>query len=152
MKQQLSKNDIWELSEKLSAALKKSDLVTPKDRVELVDETIYTVNGEARFFIQGDKVLPTLKSLLVVPTLLKHVVVDMGAIPFIMKGADIMRPGIKDCDAAIEKGELVVVVDEKHSKPLCVGMAVYSGVEIKALSKGPCVKNLHYVGDKIWNM
>ncbi|MBI4448418.1 DUF1947 domain-containing protein [Candidatus Woesearchaeota archaeon] len=152
MKQQLSKNDIWQLSEELKKNLRKSDLVTPRDRVELVDSTIYLVNDQPRFFKLGDRILPTLRSMLDSPGLLKKVVVDMGAIPFVTKGADVMRPGIRDWDADIAKGEIVVIVDEKFSKPIAVGEALHAGTDLKTVDKGPCVKNLHYVGDRIWSM
>ena len=152
MKQQLSKNDIWQLGEKLKKCLGRPDLITPRDRVELVDCTIYLVNNQPQYFKQGDRVVPVLRFLLETPTLLRKIVVDMGAIPYITKGSDVFRPGIKESDSDIKKGDFVVVVDERHGKPLCVGEALMSGADIKALDKGCCIKNLHYVGDRIWNL
>ncbi len=143
---------MWQLTEHLKKEFRRTDLITPRDRVELVDATIYFVNNEPRYFKQGERIIPTLRFLLKTSDVLRKVVVDMGAIPFITKGADIFRPGIKDIDPLIRAGELVVVVDQTHGKPLCVGEALLCGEEIKAKEKGVSIKNIHYVGDRIWVM
>lgn len=152
MKQQLSKNDIWQLGEKLKKYIRRTDLLSMKDRVELVDGTIYLVNNEARYFKIGERILPTLRFVLEQPELLRTITVDMGAIPFITKGADIMRPGLVHIDEEIEKGEFIIAADEKHHKALCIGEALMSGKDMKTADKGIMIKNLHYVGDRIWNM
>ena len=74
----------------------------------------------------------------------------MPAIPFIIKGADIMRPGIKELDE-FEKNEIIVIVDETHQKPLAIGISMFSRSEIKEMDKGKVIKNIHYVGDVTWN-
>src|SRR3989338_11114538 len=70
--------------------------ITKKDQIELQEDEqkIIYLNQKPAFFYQQNKLIPTLKILLEKP-LLKKITVDMGAIPFIIKGADIMRPGIK---------------------------------------------------------
>jgi len=42
------------------------------------------------------------------------------------------------------------VRDIRYSKALAIGKALKSSVEIMAEKKGKVIKNLHYVGDKIW--
>ena len=74
----------------------------------------------------------------------------MGAVPFISKGADVMRPGIKEIDSNIEKHGPVIIIDEKHGKPIAVGIAMYSFDEISSMKEGKVIKTLHYIGDKIW--
>lgn len=152
MKQQLSKNDIWQLTEKLKRDLGKTDLISTKDRVELVDGTIYLVNNSPRYFKQGERILPVLRFCLEQPELLRTVTVDMGAIPFITKGADVMRPGVMHIDEEIKKDEFIIVADEKHHKALCIGQAMMNGKDMKSAEKGVVIKNWHYVGDRIWNM
>ncbi|ENN96481.1 RNA-binding protein [Methanocaldococcus villosus KIN24-T80] len=61
-----------------------------------------------------------------------------------------MVPGIKEVDN-FNKGDVVFVLDEVHKKPICVGIALMSHEEIKNSEKGKAIKNIHYVGDKIWN-
>ena len=76
------------------------------------------------------------------------VVVDSGAVRFVVNGADIMNPGIVSADAEIAAGDLVVVVEERHKKPLAIGKALIPGSEMRG--EGKAVKSLHHVGDQIW--
>jgi PUA-domain protein len=76
------------------------------------------------------------------------VVVDSGAVRFIVNGADVMNPGIISADPEIVAGDLVVVIEEKYRKPLAIGRALISGAEMKG--EGKAVKSLHHVGDHIW--
>ncbi len=76
------------------------------------------------------------------------VVVDSGAVRFIVNGADIMKPGIVSADPEIAPGDLVVVVEERHKKPLAIGRALIPGTEMKG--EGKAIKSLHHVGDQVW--
>lgn len=76
------------------------------------------------------------------------VVVDSGAVRFVVNGADIMNPGIVHADPKIAAGDLVVVVEEKYKKPLAIGRALIPGTEMKG--EGKAIKSLHHVGDPIW--
>jgi PUA domain protein len=80
---------------------------------------------------------------------LPKVVVDMGAIRFICNGADVMAPGIAEM-GSFESGALVVIRDVIHGKALAIGIANKSSVDIEMSKKGKVIKNLHYVGDKLW--
>jgi PUA-domain protein len=80
---------------------------------------------------------------------LPKVVVDMGAIRFVCNGADVMAPGITEMDE-FDAGDIVVIRDVNHGKALAIGLANKSSSEIEASKKGKVIKNLHYVGDKLW--
>ena len=80
---------------------------------------------------------------------LPKVVVDMGAIRFVCNGADVMAPGIAEMDS-FESGALVVIRDVTHGKALAIGISNKSSVDIEMSKKGKVIKNLHYVGDKLW--
>jgi PUA domain protein len=82
---------------------------------------------------------------------LPKVVVDMGAIPFVANGADIMAPGIRSVQEGAKVGDVVLVVDEKHSKGLAIGVLLIERREILEKRKGKAVKNVHHVGDEIWH-
>ena len=69
----------------------------------------------------------------------------------VAKGADIMSPGIVEADPGIRVGDLVVVTDQVHNKPLAVGRALVNGDEMVG-NKGKAIKSIHYVGDRIWNL
>ena len=78
------------------------------------------------------------------------VVVDMGAVRFVCNGADIMAPGIIEM-GEFREGDLVVIRDVTHGKALAIGIANNSSSDIESTKKGKVVKNIHYVGDKIWD-
>jgi len=145
----LRKSDVKEFNEKIKVfgvELKKTD------KVEIVDETAVLVNNKAEFFYVGDKVVPALKCVLEGKVTLKKIVVDMGAVKFVASGADIMRPGIKSIDETILLHDFVAVVDEKNQKPLAIGQALFNASEMQQMTTGKAIKNLHFVGDKLWNM
>ena len=76
----------------------------------------------------------------------------MGAVPFLVKGADAMRPGIVEIEAGINKDDVVAIIDQNHKKPLAVGIALFNTAEMRSLASGKVIKNIHYVGDEIWRM
>jgi len=78
------------------------------------------------------------------------VVVDEGAMPFIMRGADVMKPGIVEADESIKAGDFVYVAVEKKLTPIAVGIALVDGGEMVG-GKGRAVKNVHHIKDKVWN-
>jgi PUA domain protein len=62
-----------------------------------------------------------------------------------------MAPGIVRYEGEFIKGDIVLVLDEKHGKPLALGEILYGSEEAKSIRQGVVVKNIHYVSDKIWN-
>ena len=96
----------------------------------------------------GENILPFLDDI---PILEKfpYVTVDMGAVKFVCKGANVMRPGIiKFSD--FESGEIVCVIEESQNKFLAVGKAEMSSKEAQDASKGEVIKNMHYISDDFW--
>jgi PUA domain protein len=77
------------------------------------------------------------------------VTVDMGAIKFVCNGAKVTRPGIIAFDD-FKKGDIVVIRDEVHHKPLAVGIALDDSNRAAEEKKGYVVQTLHYISDKIW--
>ena len=75
--------------------------------------------------------------------------VDMGAVKFMCKGANLMRPGIKKF-TEFEKDKLVCIVEETHHKFLAIGKAMVSSLEVENMEKGEVIQNIHYISDKFW--
>jgi PUA domain protein len=129
-------------------------LLSSKPKVEIVEttaETIFLIEGKPLFFKRLDIVVPTLfftEFLSILP----RVIVDMGAVPYVCKGANIMVPGIVKIEGEFEKSELVLIVDEKHAKSLALGLSLFSSNEIRSMKKGVVIKSIHFVSDKIWDM
>ena len=75
--------------------------------------------------------------------------VDMGAVKFMCKGANLMRPGIKKF-TEFEKDKLVCIAEETHHKFLAVGKSMVSSSELEKMEKGEVIQNIHYISDKFW--
>ncbi len=147
-KRSLPKREIRELNSKIQGF--QLDL---KCTIEIVEDTRGTLilqEGEPVLLLHQDSWIPTLQSLYK-NNFLKKITVDVGAIKFVCSGADVMRPGITKIEDAIFKDSPVVVVDEKYGKLLAVGISLFNSEEMRNMDKGKTVKNLHYVGDWIWN-
>lgn len=112
---------------------------------------IFLVNGRPLLFKNENILLPTLFFIEVLEKLARTVV-DMGAVPYVCKGADIMAPGIVRIEGEFGKGELVVVVDVKHGKPLSLGESLLDSTSARTVKQGVVVKNLHYVSDRFWQL
>lgn len=117
------------------------------------DKGILLVKGKPYFFELDGQWYPTLHLLMENSALLPKIVVDKGAIRFVVNGADIMRPGIVTADewTVDEKNyQVVVIVDETVGKPIAVGTCELSSAELLSRDSGKLVKNLHRIGDDIW--
>lgn len=130
-----------------------SDLHLLKGEVEGVkfkeDREVLLINGKPLVFRTSNGFFPTLHSI--DRFKLKRVTVDMGAVPHIARGADVMAPGVVQASKDILPRDKVAIVDERHGKPLAIGRAIVNGTNMKAPS-GRVVKNLHHVGDEIWKI
>jgi PUA domain protein len=78
--------------------------------------------------------------------------VDKGAIKFMLNGADVMRPGIRKFDDWGPVGRMVVVKEETKGRAIAVGPSTVTSAEAQGMSKGGCIRNLHHVGDRYWNL
>ncbi len=118
-------------------------------------KTLYFINSEP-VFLKDERgmLIPLLRYIYKAGNMLglPLVIVDMGAVKHILNGADVMAPGIVKIIGDFNKGDVVLVVDEKYSKPLAVCEALYSSKEISSMRRGKVLKNLHYVGDRIWRL
>jgi PUA-domain protein len=151
LKAKEAKQIIEEASKKLRMDLEQ--LFGAKANVEVVESNvgeIYLIEEKPILFKSGDTILPTLLFSEFTNKAPK-IVVDMGAIPYVCKGATVMAPGIVRIEGEFGKGNLVLVVDMKHGKSLAVGESLLDAEIAKNTKKGPIVKTLHYVSDKIWD-
>ena len=108
---------------------------------------IITGNGITAIKI-GDDILPFLDDVQILEKF-PYVTVDMGAVKFVCKGANVMRPGITRF-SYFESGEIVCVIEESQNKFLAVGKAEMSSKEAEDANKGEVIKNMHYISDDFW--
>ena len=128
--------------------------LTHKSRVEIEavkDSEIVFVDGVAIAFRRKGELAPVLTNISALDNM-PRVVVDMGAVPHVVGGADIMAPGIRRVSGEFSEKQFLVVVDEKHGKYLAVGRALIGAGPMAATKKGKVVENVHYVGDLIWEV
>lgn len=140
----LRKSEIRELSEGLGIDIEKRDDVQASDDALLINGSLSFVRAEGR-----DGWVPAIPLLQKRPDLLPVLIVDMGAVRFVARGADIMRPGITDIPDA-PAGALVQIQDERNKKTLAVGEMLLPGEEMRAAGSGRAVRSLHFVGDRLW--
>lgn len=124
----------------------------PKVEVaELNGKKIFIVNGEPLLLEVEGHLIPTLATEEIINNL-PRVTVDMGAVPHICNGADVMAPGIIGIDGEFKAGDLAVVLDEKHGKAIAIAEALVDSDTAKGLKRGRTFKNLHHIGDPIWRI
>ena len=111
------------------------------------DKEVYLFDEKIEFVKDENGLYPFLSSQYV--DSLQKVVVDMGAIRFVCNGADVMAPGIAEM-GDFKEGDLVVIRDVTHGKALAIGVANKSSADIEASKKGNVIRNIHFVGDKLW--
>ena len=145
-----SKDMIRQIGQVLTDA--KTTLANKKLEMAVTDEyELLLVEGEPLFFIIDGEPFFTVKGALKLNPDKMVVTVDAGAIPFVVKGADVMKPGIVSADPGIKEGDFVVVTEETHGKALAVGRALVPGDQMTEGS-GKAIKTVHIVGDKLWNL
>jgi len=143
----LSRKQLKRFKEEAGSLIR--DNVKTVSSAELEDGTIiYLIERDIAFAVKDKIILPTLNNNMIED--LPSVIVDMGAIPYVCKGADVMSPGIVKIEGEFEKEELIIVRDVNHGKALSIGKALVSSENMVNMPKGKAIKNLHYVGDKIW--
>jgi len=141
-----------EFSQKLKIDI-ESLLDIKKPRMEVAETStakVYYVNGEPVIAEMKQNLIPTLlfdKALSRLP----KITVNMGAVPHICNGADVLAPGIVKIDGMFAANDYTLVIDERHQKPLAVALALVDSQVASSLSRGKVAKNLHYVGDALWN-
>jgi PUA-domain protein len=147
----LKDRDAKPLIEQLNKSLGMGQL-SHKSRVEtelVKDSEIIFVDGQPVAFRRAGQLVPVLTNTSALEKI-PRVTVDMGAVPHVVGGADIMAPGVRGVQGNFGDRQLVIVVDEKHGKSLAVGISLYDSDKLSATKKGKVITNLHYVGDPVW--
>ncbi len=159
----MSNKEIKELSNALGGL---GSIVRGADKVEIYElnetTTLYIVDGKpaiARLLVkwdssQGEYVIPLLTYVYTNPGQIPNypaVVVDDGAVPHIVNGADVMRPGIKEVSGSFGAGDLVAIKDLK-GRVIAFGVSLVSSGELTGISRGKVIKVIHHIGDKLWNL
>ncbi|MEM2929745.1 MAG: DUF1947 domain-containing protein [Thermoproteota archaeon] len=126
----------------------KLDKVESAEIVELKNAKILFLNSFPALIIFPDgRIIPHLQGLGRI-TVCPIVVVDRGAVEYVVKGADVMMPGVVK-HSEFSKGDPVAVVSEEYIA-LAVGVALQDSEKIVKDGKGKTVKNLHRPKDEFF--
>lgn len=152
----IRKSQAQELLAGLKEQIGESADMFAGDRIEILETdagiSLYLVDKKPLLMHLRGMVFPTLRGLLEHPFPERKVVVDSGAVPFVIKGADVMRPGITSITDDIRAGMPVQVVEERHGKPVATGIALFDAAEMREKTTGKVIKTHYYVGDDLWSL
>jgi len=143
------KQIIRDFTLKYPASSATLSLVEYLDELIIEDARVFFANGKPWILHTKNGLLPTLKFDALLNTLPK-VIVDMGAVPHVANGAQIMRPGIRQIEGQFLKDQLVAIQDEKYRKTIALGIAEVDSEQMRSITKGRVIDNVHYVGDLLW--
>lgn len=152
----IKKSEIVRIKNALEEEIGEEEALFTSKEIEIVETTsafsIYLVEKRPVLMAFEDWIFPTVRGAIERPFAAQRVTVDSGAVPYVMNGADIMRPGIVAATPDIRKGHPCIIAEERYGKPLAVGVALYDAAELMAREKGKVVRTVHRVGDQIWNL
>ena len=151
----LKDSEVREVLEKAAVTMGNIDLTGFAEGLEIAkifpQEEVLLIHGNPVFICMNGEVFPTLLNKEVLgelPTL----TVDMGAVPHLCNGADLMAPGIVKVAGEFQSGAITMVIDVKFSKPIALVRTLYSSQELSEKKQGKVARNIHYVGDKFWTL
>ncbi len=152
LKKKEQKAEIDRIENSLGCTVKELDEKAQFETGILDDGTrILMLRNEILFFEKNGTLFPSLHALLKGMVSIPKIAVDMGAVRYVVNGADIMRPGITKIDDDIIENSVVAIVDERHGKPLAVGQAMMDSMSMREATKGKAVRSIHYVNDYLWD-
>lgn len=117
--------------------------------------SILICNNEVLFFqIRNGPWIPTLRLVHKYPFMLPQIQVDKGAIKHVLRGSNIMCPGVTSAGGKIieevEANTVIQVRAEDKQFACAVGITTMSTKELIEKNKDTCIENVHYLNDGLW--
>jgi PUA domain protein len=114
---------------------------------------VYAVGDPPRpILIQfgNQQVIPHLRLAIDYPGLLRPVYVDDGAVRALLRGADLMAPGIKKAPEPFDAGSVLEVRLLDTNVPFAIGIAQIGSADITPSTKGEAIHIVHILKDGLW--
>jgi PUA domain protein len=150
----IRKSQLNPIFSRLKGEIGDSETIFHRDQLEIVETTtallLYMVDKKPLLMELDGIVFPTLRGILEHPFPERRIVVDSGAVPYVVNGADVMRPGIVSISDDIRAGAPAQVVEERHGKPIAICIALCDADGMREMTNGKVCRNIHHVGDEIW--
>ena len=150
LKDKESKQLIKDFTSKYPSSAELLNSVKHLEELVIDDVAVFFADGKPWIIRTKMGLLPSLKFDAVLNAL-PRIIVDMGAVPHVANGAQIMRPGISQIEGRFVKDALIVILDEKYRKTIALGIADVDSNTMQSMSRGRVISNIHYVSDLIWN-
>lgn len=150
----LKKSEIKKIFPEIDKFKNELEFDEKRTRIEIIATdtgSLYLFEGKPLLFKSEEKLIPTLFFDRYITSAPK-IIVDMGAVPHLCNGADVMAPGVQKVADEFSKGGLVLIVDEKYGKVIAIGEALFNSNEIIKMNQGKIIRTLHYVGDNIYEI
>ncbi len=157
----LSKKDRRKLREMLGSTLERVNWLNMEacgkiEKGETGIFTVYLCDGICFLVDINGLMVPCLKHILKRQDArsLADILVDRGAVKALLRGADLMAPGVTSVRGEFGENEVVVIGDSETGAPVAIGVSLVDSDALREMaaskSKGRVVRILHHVGDKIW--
>jgi PUA-domain protein len=150
----IRKSQLNPIFSRLKGEIGDAEAIFHRDQLEIVETStsllLYMVDKKPLLMELEGTIFPTLRGILEHPFPERRIVVDSGAVPYVVNGADVMRPGIVSVSDDIRAGAPAQVVEERHGKPIAICLALHDAHGIREMKSGKACKNIHHVGDEIW--
>ncbi|GMH33918.1 hypothetical protein BSKO_01752 [Bryopsis sp. KO-2023] len=138
------------------------DVIMPKKEPMIIAKCqhhlqVAILNGTPLFFAERDGPwFPTLRLLHQYPEMMRKLRADLGAIKFVLSGANIMCPGLTSPGATIhdevDGGAPVAIYAEGKTHAMAIGLTKMSTGDMRKINKGIGVDNVHYLNDGLWKL
>ncbi|EPR58573.1 cell cycle regulator protein [Toxoplasma gondii TgCatPRC2] len=130
---------------------------TPLTLVKCQRHITMIANGKQILFFQSrdGPWVPTLRLLHTYPSMMPKMQVDRGAISFVLRGSNIMCPGLTSPGGRmenVEAGDVVQVTAEGKLNACAIGIATMSTKQILQDNKGICIESYTYLNDGLWQV
>ncbi|MHA1686611.1 MAG: DUF1947 domain-containing protein [Candidatus Heimdallarchaeaceae archaeon] len=143
-----------QLANKLHEITDNPQIILPKqeniERIVTEKYVLYFLKGKPILFEIQNRIFPTIYCVREYNIILPKAVVDLGAIKYIVNGADVMAPGIVYFDTNIKNNAIIAIHEEKADSVLAIGISLINGEEFKNKKSGKVIKNVHHLNDDIW--
>lgn len=134
---------------------KKQEVLIIRCHDQVYCIALQSAKPEVLFFRHHDgPYYPHLRLLHKYPFILPQHQVDMGGCRYVISGANIMCQGLTSAGGILKEGldedTLVSVYIEGKAHAVAVGKMLMSSDDIQSKNKGPCIENIHHLGDGLW--
>jgi len=152
LKERDLKKFLNEFSERFSVNIEEILGSSPSIEIAEISEDEIYLSDKRPILVRIDGMLSPTLIFTDMFQFLPEIVVDMGAIPYICSGADVMSPGIVRVVGSFKNNDFVLIKDERHNETLAIGIALLDSKSMIISKQGKMIKNINYVGDKIWSI